>query len=119
MTSPLERRQAWRCATTNLLVLPGLGSLMAGRRLEGYGQAGLAGLGILLQVVFLTWFSFHWSEVVSPTAGQASNLSEAALLLVKNLGVYLWLIAGGVVLFILSWLWALASSVGILLEAKG
>jgi hypothetical protein len=118
MTSPLDRRKAWRCATTNQLVMPGLGSLMANRRAAGYGQAGLAAMGLLMQMVFLIWFSLHWSEVISPMAGQASNLYEAALLLMKNLGGYFWLMAGGLALFILSWLWALITSFDILREAK-
>jgi TM2 domain-containing membrane protein YozV len=52
--APVDRRDAWGFLITNLLVFPGAGSLLAGRRVEGVCQIILASIGMILTVV---WFS--------------------------------------------------------------
>jgi len=50
----LNRKTAWACLTTNQLALPGLGSIVAGRK-SGYVQAFLAMLGLGISMFFTTW----------------------------------------------------------------
>lgn len=97
-----DRATAWGCVVTNLLTLPGLGSLAAGRKV-GYFQIALAGVGfagtvLSLGLVFWDWVrTGHRPQEVTPS------------------------LKGGLVaigLFAVAWLWALATSVTILREAR-
>jgi hypothetical protein len=86
---------AWACLLTNVVGVPGLGTLMA-RRWEGVPQLTLSIVGGVL----LTWWfvAFMVAELrtmmLPPPGGPA-------------LGLALW----GLALFAVGWLWALASSV--------
>ena len=100
-SQPLDRPVAWACLASNLLVLPGLGSVTAGRRI-GYAQMGVALVGFGLTGIWFVWFMIQWihSEEM-PTV----------------FGPYFWTCCLGVTLSALAWSWALASSIGILKDA--
>jgi hypothetical protein len=111
---PLSRQTAWGCLTTNL-ALPGLGSLVAGR-ISGYSQAALAlggmGLTMAFGVRFMLWFAANWARLHDPEADPV-----AALLEMWVAGGLRWALLG-IALFALGWLWALATSLGLLRAAK-
>ena len=88
---------AWACLITNVVGVPGLGTLMA-QRWEGVPQLALAIAGGVL----ITWWliAFLVAELrtieLPPPGGPA-------------LGLVLW----GLAFFTAGWLWALASSVAV------
>jgi hypothetical protein len=86
-----------QCAT------PGLGSLMAGRRLAGIGQLLLAIAGF---VMVLAWFVMLAIQMYERLVNDAEPKSVAAM------G------EAGAVVFIAAWLWALVTSLSILREAR-
>jgi hypothetical protein len=94
---------AWACLVTNVVGVPGLGTLMA-RRWEAVPQLGLAVAGGVL----MTWWlvAFVVAELrtmeLPPPGGPALSLG-------------LW----GLVLFLAAWLWALASSLAVLRGRHG
>jgi len=100
---PLSPAQARNCALMNQLATPGLGSLMARRLAAGTGQllVFLAGFGL-----FVGWFV---DEMRQFYAMMFSN---------NEPHVRYWLLGAGVVLAGLAWLWALATSISLLREAK-
>ena len=87
----------------NLLCLPGLGSLLAGRRVSGVAQMLFALVGFALGLV---WFV----QLIALYAGQDEFPDLSAL----PFGA----LVTGVVLFAAAWLWALASSLQILRDAR-
>ncbi len=97
----LERPAAWACLLSNVLVLPGLGTITAGFRIRGVLQIimSLAGMGITL-----AWFAWFFTEYY-----RTRELEEA-------LQVRLWVGCVGVGIFMLSWTWALATSLGIIMR---
>ncbi len=109
---PLSRQTAWGCLTTNL-VMPGAGSLAAGR-VSGYAQLALAIAGtavtILFGVHFIWWFLSNWSRLHNPDVDPVETMGEI-LRAVK------WP-ALGIGLFFVAWLWALATSLGIVVGAR-
>jgi Sec-independent protein secretion pathway component TatC len=93
--------------------LPGIGSLMAGRKL-GYVQAvlgfgGLA-LSLLFGVPFMYWCVANWSRLHSDQADPITALAEIG-------SHVLWPLVG-VGLFGLGWLWALGTSYMILKKSQ-
>lgn len=88
-----DRAQARAWLLTNLLVLPGLGSVMAGRQC-GWLQMAMALSGFGLTAWWIITFSLEW-------------LREQAL--PGNGGPHL--VAGllGVLLFLIAWTWALTT----------
>ena len=92
------RSKAWTCLFTNLLVLPGLGSLMA-RRWVGVPQTVVALIGFILFIVPVWW----WFREVFRT-----------LELPTDVGPRLWWVAGGIALMTGAWLWALLTSLDVL-----
>jgi len=108
----ITRDNAWACCSTNL-VLPGFGSLMGGNK-AGYPQAALCLAGFFLTTVFgikfVLWGVHHWSELRNPEGDPVETLTN------------LWLACRwallGILLFGLSWLWALLTSLGILRLAR-
>ena len=108
----LSRQTAWGCLTTNL-ALPGIGSLMAGRRV-GYPQAilGFGGLAVsvLFGLPFIYWCLANWSRLYGDQADPVSSMAE------------LWTrvrwASLGIVLFAAGWLWALATSCMILHQSQ-
>lgn len=99
---PVDRATAWACLWTNVLTLPGLGSLAAGRAI-GYAQAGtaLAGFGLTLYGIFhitQAWLDLGEVPLGFPPA--------------------LWVCLAGVGLFVVGWLWALFTSLAVLRDAR-
>ena len=108
----LSRQTAWGCFTTNL-ALPGFGSLVAGRRC-GYPQVALTLAGFILTtfcgVRFMLWAVANWSRLHNTEADPFAALLETWLAM-------RWALLG-IVIFLISWLWALITSQQILREAK-
>jgi len=98
--------------TTNL-VMPGAGSLVAGR-VSGYAQMALAiggtAVTVLFGLGFIWWFISNWSRLYSPDADPVATLGEIWRALKWP--------ALGVGLFFVSWLWALATSLRIVSSAR-
>jgi len=98
----LDKTTARACTFTNLLVLPGLGSLAAGRKI-GYVQAALALLGFAGTFGWLLLFLWEWVA-----CGELPLEFNGVL----ALGV------GGVALFGAAWLWALGTSLQLQHQAR-
>jgi len=98
----MDEARAWASLMTNLLVLPGLGSVLAGRRV-GWIQAALALVGFALSAFWLVWFA-------------AALVREGGFPL--DGGPYLPLGLAGVLLFAVSWIWGLVTGLGILGESR-
>src|ERR1017187_537525 len=96
---PINRAIARNCFLINQFATPGLGSLMARRFAAGIGQLSLALVGFALTVA---WFSLTMVQ----TYNQISDDAPA-----KSFG---WLGAAGALVFAVSWLWALATSLSLL-----
>jgi hypothetical protein len=92
-----ERDRAWAAFSANLVVLPGLGSLLMGRR-SGWLQAPLALAGLSLSVRWVVLVLLDWRR-----AGALPDTVPRAGLLLE-----------GVALFALAWLWALATGLAML-----
>jgi hypothetical protein len=88
-----ERTKAWSCLIANLVVLPGLGSVMAGRK-AGYLQIVLAIGGFVVTLVALIKIVLFWAhDFQLPT----------------NAGLYRTAI-GGMAVFLVSWVWSRLTS---------
>ena len=96
-----DRPTAWACLATNLLVLPGLGSVIAGRRL-GYLQMGLAVVGIGLTLVFVAAFLKVWFKEADVWTGWGPVVTALV----------------GIALFGISWLWSLWTGITMLRKEK-
>jgi hypothetical protein len=96
-----DRAKAWSFLVTNLLVLPGLGSVMAGFR-SGYLQIILALLGFALTLGFIIHIALAW--------GREFQLPEDPL-------PYRGAIVG-MAIFLVSWLWSLLVSLRFFREKK-
>ena len=109
---PLDRQTAWGCLTTNLLVLPGLGSVAAGRK-TGYAQAAFALVGLVLSGAFASWFFTAWFH--APRA--PADVDELKQFFVGGMA---YVKAGGIgfACFLLGWFWALATSINIVRGSK-
>ena len=103
---PLDRATAQSAWLINQLATPGLGSLIAGRKLVGAGQLLLAcaGFGLLMAWginMLITYYSFMFAS------GPAEN---------PDLRHELW--KSGGMLFGAAWLWALLTSISLIREAR-
>jgi hypothetical protein len=87
---------------SNLLVLPGLGSITAGHRRRGYVQVVLSLAGLAMTLAWCVWFFSQWLR-----------LGEMPV----SFGPYLWICLAGIALFLIGWLWALGTSLAILRTA--
>ncbi len=99
---PLDRSTAWACLMTNLLVFPGLGSILAGRRL-GYAQLvlGLGGFGLNLYFVLRILHQwFHWDQEPGP-------LMNDLVFSLLGLGV-----------FLTGWIWGLVTGLALMRETR-
>jgi len=99
---PIDKPTAWACTVTNLVTLPGLGTLAGGRRI-GYVQGVLALVGFVLS---------GWGGI----GLIRSWMAEGEL----PLGFTPDLIRGlvGIIVYGTAWLWSLGSSVAFHREAK-
>jgi len=102
MTGKAQREPAWTYLMANVLILPGLGSFMGGRRVAGTLQALAASAGFALTMLWL------WSY---GTALLGSGLPEG---LGPRGGEGLL----GIALFAVSWVWSLASGLSLLRESR-
>jgi hypothetical protein len=109
---PLDRTTAWGCLTANLAV-PGCGSLVAGR-VAGYFQLLLAVAGLALTmffgIKFVIWYIANGPQAQSSPDDIGADFQEMWSRL-------RWALLGMLV-FLAGLLWAVASSIGILLESK-
>lgn len=98
-----RNQQVWVYVVTNQLVTPGLGSLMAGRRVAGAIQLSLAVTGFLL---VMCWFVLLYSSLFELMDRWNPKWSVDWTLLLVGLGV-----------FGTAWLLALHTSWGLLRQA--
>ncbi|MDB6016518.1 MAG: hypothetical protein JWR19_1007 [Pedosphaera sp.] len=109
---PVSRQTAWGCFTTNV-ALPGFGSLVAGYKV-GYLQVvlGLAGLALttVFGIRFIIWYFNHRPQL------QEVELEPDRYFLMVWLPVR-WALLG-IGIFAIGWLWAMASSLAILAQAR-
>jgi hypothetical protein len=92
-----DRSAGRDCLLINLLVLPGFGSLLAGRKV-GWAQIPLALGGLVLTPAYFLGAARHWFHT-----GQF--VLEFDRLLAASLA--------GVLLFLTAWLWGLATGLAI------
>jgi hypothetical protein len=85
------------------LVLPGLGTLVSGRRVVGALQLILSQTGFVLAMSWGVWFVAVWIRSKE---------------LPTNLGPLSWSAVAGLILFFGGWLWAFVSSLQILAGAR-
>jgi hypothetical protein len=101
---PIDRRTAMAAMLMNQFATPGLGSLMAGKWLMGAGQLLMAVAGFLMLIVWFVTVMVHYYHMMD--SGDAPpNQSN-------------WLGAAGGIVFLLSWLWSLVTSLQLLNEAR-
>lgn len=100
----------WVCVLVNQLACPGLGTLMAGRKV-GYVQAGLMVLGFGLVLLFMAM----WLGAVLRLASDLSWTEEQYRTQVR---AWRWALVSGAALCGLAWGWALASSIAIVRRSK-
>lgn len=109
---PLSRQTAWGCFTMNMAI-PGAGSLVGGR-VAGYPQLviGLAGLALTVFFGgrFIVWCLMNWSRIYGSQADPYAVWGDLWRMLK-------WALAG-IGTFLIAWLWALGSSLGILATSK-
>ena len=98
----LDRSTARNCLLTNLLVLPGLGSVMAGRHVVGALQILTALAGFGLTGYWFTTFGAAWLRSASFPLDGGPHLRWGLL---------------GVGLFTAGWCWALVTSLRMLRRA--
>ena len=99
----MERRRAYTLVGLNLLVIPGLGTFLAGRRISGLLQVALAVAGLLLCA---RWISQFMSVVLA-----AEELPDLEAIPFRLLTI-------GFAVVIAAWLWSLVSSLQILRAAR-
>jgi hypothetical protein len=101
---PLSLGKARNCVLINQLATPGLGSLMAGRRLAGTGQLLLAVAGFAMAT---GWFLLVLTSTYNTLVNDMPTKTPV------------WLGVAGAMVFLVSWLWALVTSLQLLRSAKG
>jgi hypothetical protein len=111
---PSELQKAQGCLATNL-VMPGLGSLAAGRKI-GIPQLALCVAGFALTLGFgvhmIYWTLAHWSEYYGPHT--ETDPFKPLLDLWREAR---WPILG-MLLFGVAWLWSICTSRAIIAEVK-
>jgi hypothetical protein len=109
----LSRQTAWGCFTTNLAT-PGFGSLLAGRKVQGYMQAALMIVGFGVTIIsggrFIYWFITNYSRLYGvPDPDPVGVFVEV------------WSMArlpfAGIGMFAVAWVWALGTSLAVLRTA--
>ena len=106
MKSPSIRKNSNRTARNallNILMFPGLGSLLAGRRMAGIGQIIFVTAGSVLLLVWLykilsQYYGLMFGDVKPEPVG--------------------WIGITGGILFVISWLWASVTSFSLFREAS-
>ncbi|HEV2693379.1 MAG TPA: hypothetical protein VG347_10835 [Verrucomicrobiae bacterium] len=112
---PATGGAAARGAVATNLVMPGLGSLVAGRKV-GYVQLAFSLGGFAISLIFGTRFLFwalaHWSEFYGPNPPPDPMAPLRDLMREAR-----WPMLG-IALFIIALLWSLVTSRSLLAEAK-
>ena len=112
MKTKPTRETAWGCLVSNQLVLPGLGTILAGRPV-GYVQAGFSALAALGAGIFIVW--------AVPRLGEMLNVpddDEQVLALLEAWRPWLILGVGSIAVFLFTWIWAWCSSISILMASR-
>ena len=91
------------CLVANLLLTPGLGSLMARRYAAGVGQLLIFLAGFLMFVAFFV-------DEMRQFYGMMFSDVEAR--------PHLWLCWSGMAICLIAWLWSLVTSISLIREAK-
>ena len=101
---PISRARAASCALVNLAATPGLGSLMARRYFAGTAQLliALAGFGLILGWMLEYFHRVFLQQLDEPVPPDSSG----------------WMGKWGLICFVAAWLWSLATSVSLWLQAK-
>lgn len=100
---PLSRTTARNSFLINQFATPGLGSVMAGRWIEGIGQMIIAVIGFGLVVAWFCLVMFQFYQQLN-SEGTARSVA--------------WLGEAGALVFAAAWLWALVTSLSLLREAR-
>ena len=100
------RARAWLCAGLNQLAFPGLGTILAGRRI-GYVQAVLMVAGFILATGFLLWYIFCAFRYTAN-----ANWTEATFR--AQYEPFKWAFRVGLILCGMAWAGALLSSLSLL-----
>jgi hypothetical protein len=98
----VKRLAAWVCLLLNLFVLPGLGSLIVRQPLKAAVQIVLALAGFTLTMV--------GGAPLLETIIRTNELPD-------HLGSSFGMAVGGVILFLVAWIWALSGSVSALTKS--
>jgi hypothetical protein len=98
-----DRPAAWGYVLGNL-ILPGVGTWAAKRRIAGALQLVLSQTGFVLMMSWGVWCVAVWTRTRE---------------LPTELGPLIWLVLAGAGMFFGAWLWALASSWQILRDVRG
>ena len=98
----MDKPTAWACTLTNLVTLPGLGTVAGGRGV-GYVQAGVALVGFGLSLLGVAGALRDWLHDGELPHTLTRSL-EAGLV--------------GISLYLTAWLWALGSSLGFHRQAR-
>ncbi len=106
----VNRRQGWTCFLVNQLACPGIGTIMGGRRVVGFIQAGIMIAGFCAAMAYgLMYLSAVYKYVLD---GRATEAQWKAM---QPAG---WIGIAGFALCGLAWFWALFSSFQILNESR-
>lgn len=103
-----SRVHSWGLAVANQLALPGLGTVLAGRKI-GYVQLLLSAIGLTLTSAFIAWSV--------PNMGDWLNVPQDDQQILANFEKWKpWLAVAfaGIAIVAVSWIWALFSSRSIL-----
>ena len=101
-TSGIERATAWGCILGNL-VLPGVGTFLARRRIAGILQLVVSQTGFVMMMLWAFAYVRDWLR--------AGSLPE-------DFGTHFGLVLLGLAMFFFAWFWSLVSSLQILRDAR-
>jgi hypothetical protein len=108
--NPPPAAKLWACILCNQLAFPGLGTIMAGRRI-GYVQAAIMVVGFVLFTGFMVWYFICLARyMASMTMDQAEFRAQYHS--------YLWAAKYGLTLCVVAWCWALFSSLALLRRSQ-
>ena len=94
----MDETRAWTALSMNLLVLPGLGSFVVGRRIAGVAQAVVALIGAGMSLWWLILMSAQWARDGHFPIDGGDDF---------RLGVT------GVIVFGAAWMWSLATGLSV------
>jgi hypothetical protein len=106
----VSRRQGWTCFLVNQLACPGIGTIMAGRRVIGFVQAAVMIVGFC---TVLAYFAMYLAALYK--FAMDASATEAKW---KAMQPPMWMIIGGFGLTAVAWFWSLFSSFQILHESR-